>query len=148
MKKPTFLRRDTAKLSKLGKGRKRKQKWNKPKGRDNKMREKRRGYAPIVSIGYSKDKKERGKIKGKMPMIVNSLNDLKRVGKGNIVVLGKVGMKKKIELVKKISELKLEVQNLNIKKFLKVTESKEKKKVKKVEVKKTPEKKETKEDKK
>ena len=35
-----FLRVDSARYSKLGKGRRKLQKWRKPKGRDNKMREK------------------------------------------------------------------------------------------------------------
>ncbi len=46
MKKKKFLRRNWNKYKRIGKGNKKKQKWRKPRGRDNKMREKRRGYLP------------------------------------------------------------------------------------------------------
>ena len=57
-KKPKFLRRTWSRYSKLGKQRKKKQIWKAPKGRDNKMREKRKGYPAVVSIGYKKPQKE------------------------------------------------------------------------------------------
>jgi len=50
MAKKRFLRRLTNRYLKLGKKRKKKQKWRKPKGRHNKMREKERGYPAVVSI--------------------------------------------------------------------------------------------------
>jgi ribosomal protein L32E len=42
MAKRKFLRRIWSRYSKLGKKRKKKQVWRKPRGRDNKMREKRK----------------------------------------------------------------------------------------------------------
>ena len=63
MAKKRFLRRLTNRYLKLGKKRKKKQKWRKPKGRHNKMREKERGYPAVVSIGYRKNRNERGLIK-------------------------------------------------------------------------------------
>ena len=57
-----FLRRTWNRYSKLGKRRKKKQVWRRPTGRDNKMREKRRGYPAVVSLGYRKEKNTRGKI--------------------------------------------------------------------------------------
>ncbi|HLA23155.1 MAG TPA: eL32 family ribosomal protein [Candidatus Nanoarchaeia archaeon] len=109
-----FLRRDSARYSKLGKLRKKKLKWNKPKGRDNKMREKRKGYPKVVSIGHKKS------LKGKEKMIlVNNISELERLGKEKAVVIGKIGKRKKIEMVKKAKEMKIEIKNLNIEKFLK-----------------------------
>jgi large subunit ribosomal protein L32e len=127
-KMPTFARRGVKKYSKLGKKRKKKQVWRKPTGRDNKMREKRRGYPAVVSIGYSTDKEKREKINGKIQVEVNNLNDLSKVGKDSIIVLGKMGKKKKLEIAKVIKEKGLEVANLNVKKYLEENKTKEKKK--------------------
>ena len=122
-----FKRRIWNRYSKLGKRRKKKQVWRRPTGRDNPMREKKRGYPAIVSIGYKKSKEESGKIKGKVPVEVRNLKELEKVKKDEIIVLGNVGKKKKIELVKKAKEKGLEISNVNIKKYLKknkMTESK------------------------
>ena len=74
-----FLRRDWNRNPNLGKGRKKKQVWRKPKGRDNKMREKRRGYPSVVSQGHGKDKSQKGKIIGKKPIVVYNEKDLDRI---------------------------------------------------------------------
>ena len=66
-----FLRRTSNRYSKLGRKRKKKQVWRKPKGRDNKMREKRRGYPAVVSIGYKKGKH-------KTQIIINNVKDLEK----------------------------------------------------------------------
>jgi large subunit ribosomal protein L32e len=123
-KRPKFLRRTSARLSKLGKKRRKKQVWRSPTGRDNKMREQRRGKPAIVSIGYSTEKKERGKINGKNPVFVKNIRELEKIEKNQIVVLGKIGKKKKIEIAKKAKELKIEIVNLNIEKFLEKNEKK------------------------
>jgi ribosomal protein L32E len=123
-KKPKFLRRTSIRLSKLGRKRKKKQVWRRPTGRDNKMREQRRGKPSIVSIGYSTNKKTKGKIKEKTPVFVKNIKELEKIGKQNIIILGNVGKKKKIEIVKKANELSLEIANLNVKKFLKKDEKK------------------------
>ncbi len=113
-----FLRRTWNRYSKLGKRRKKKQVWRSPKGRDNKMREKRRGYPKVVSIGYRTSKKTRGKIREKIPFTINNLKDFEKIKKENIIIIGNVGKKKKIEIAKKAKKEGIEVQNLNLKKFL------------------------------
>ncbi len=57
-KKSKFLRRIHNRYSKLGRRRKKKQIWRRPTGRDNKMRERRRGYPARVQIGYKKNEHE------------------------------------------------------------------------------------------
>jgi ribosomal protein L32E len=113
-----FLRRDARRFSKFGKGRGKKAKWRSPKGRDNKMRERIKGHPVSVSIGYSTKKTERGKVKEKIPMIVQNLEDLKKMKKENIAIIGKVGKKKKIEILEKAKEMKIEVAKTNIEKAL------------------------------
>ena len=128
-----FFRRTGERYSKLGKGRKKKQTWRKPTGRHNKMRLKRKGYPAVVSVGYQTDKKTTETINGKYPLIVYNVKDLEKIKKNNIAIIGNVGMKKKIEIVKKAKEEKILIRNINIKKFLKEIEKKEAKKTKKVE---------------
>lgn len=92
------------------------------------MREKRKGYPSVVRIGYQKNKKEKGLIQGKRPIMIFNVMELERVGKGDIVVLGRVGKKKKTEIIKTAKEKKIEICNINIEKFLKkLNEKKEKK---------------------
>ena len=117
MAKRKFLRRICNRYSKLGKKRKKKQVWRKPRGRDNKMREKRKGYPAVVKIGYKKErKKEKGTF---MVRNINDLNKIKKSSKKDLVVLGKVGKKRKIEIMKKAEEAGIHIQNINNKKFLK-----------------------------
>jgi large subunit ribosomal protein L32e len=122
-----FLRRITTRYSKLGLRRKNKQVWRKPKGRDNKMRERRRGYPKTVTIGYGTKKSERSTIEGKMPVVVFNVKDLEKVGKNEIAVLGKIGNKNRVEIAKKANEKKIEIYNLNIKKLLRKVSRKENK---------------------
>ena len=91
-----FLRRTWSRYSKLGKRRKKKQVWRKPTGRDNKMREKRRGYPVVVSVGYKKEKKLRGKIENKKVSIIKNIKHLVKAKKDELIILGKIGKKKRI----------------------------------------------------
>jgi len=102
-----FLRRDWHILSKLGKRRKKKQIWRRPTGRDNKMREKRRGYPLVVSIGYKKPESEKKKFK-----IVMNIKDLEKIRKDEIAIIGKVGKKKRLKIEKVAKEKKIKIQNL------------------------------------
>lgn len=142
-RKPKFLRKDVHKMSKLGKGRKNKQKWKKPTGRDNKMREKRKGHRKVVSIGYKADKIGRGMLEQKVPVQITNVLQLKALRENEVPILAKVGMKKKIEIAKEAQKSNIKIHNLNVKKFLKEVELKSKKTEKKVE-KKTEDKKDSK----
>ena len=112
MAKKRFLRQDMMRYSKIGKRRKKLQKWIKPKGRHSKIRQKRKSYPRFVSIGYKKAKEDYGKIKGMTPILIYNLKDLERADKKNIIVIGKIGAKKKIEIFKKALDMKLKILNL------------------------------------
>lgn len=116
-----FLRRTWSRYSKLGKKRKKKQVWRRPTGRDNKMREKRKGYPVVVSIGYKKNKKL-----NKNFAIVKNAEELEQIEKNTKIIIGHVGKKKRIEIIKKANEKQIEVANVNVKKFLKESEKKKK----------------------
>jgi len=107
-----FVRADSCRYSKLGKKRKKLQKWRKPKGRDNKAREKRKGYQRSPTVGYKKPHSESGKIGNKIPLNVSNLKDLKDVSKENIIIINKIGAKKKMEIIKMAEESKIKILNL------------------------------------
>lgn len=83
------------------------------------MREKRRGYLAVVSIGYRKKTGIRGTLNEKKPIMIRNVEDLKKINEKEIALLGKIGKKKKIEIIKKAEEMKIGFFNLNIKNFLK-----------------------------
>ncbi len=123
-----FLRRDWKRYSRLGRKKKKKQVWRKPKGRHNKMREKRKGYPSVVKIGYKKDKKLRGMVKNKKPVIIKNLKDLEKINANEMIILGSIGKKKKTEIIKEADKKNIEIYNLNIKKFLEKLNKKNKEK--------------------
>jgi len=114
-----FLRRIWSRYPKLGRKRKKKQVWRKPTGRDNKMREKRKGYPAVVSIGYRQNKKFRGTIDGKHTVLIHNSKELENVKKNEIAIIGNVGKKKRIDIAKKAKEMKIKIHNLNTEEFLK-----------------------------
>lgn len=126
-----FLRRTWNRYAKLGKGRKKKQVWRKPTGRHNKMREKRKGSPAVVSIGYKSNKK----LNSKKFVRIYNLNDLEKIKENEIAIVGNVGKKKKIEIAKRLlqirsgspkdsqtkaKEMKIKVYNMNPEKFLRL----------------------------
>lgn len=162
MARKKFLRSKWRKYSKLGRGRRKKQKYRKAKGRHNKMREKMKGNPVRVSIGYKKSRKGREK---ELIIRIFHIKGLEKIDKNAKIFISKIGKKKKIEIVKKAKSLGLKFENLSIGKFLKKIEREQEKKKKeggikakeierkkeeeiKKEKKKEPEKEETKEEKK
>ena len=142
MARKIFLRGKWRTYSKLGRGRKKKQKYRKPKGRHNKIREKMKGNPKKVSIGYKKKKKIEKILR------ISNIKELERIenikGKGEKVrvILSNIGKKNKIEIAKKAKEMSIEIINLNIPKFLKKVEKEAEKNEKKTEKMKKEEKKE------
>lgn len=111
-----FLRRNTPQYLRLG--RKKLQKWRRPTGRHNKMRKRRKGYPRNVEIGFKKNKNMQGKIRGKIPLIIENLKQAEKLTGSESVIIGKIGRKKKIEIARKLKEKKLSALNLNVEKFL------------------------------
>lgn len=109
-----FLRRTGDRYVKLGLGRKKKQKWRRPTGRDNKMREKLKSRPAVVSIGYKKPEQERKKL-----VEITNLDNLKKLKSNEIPVLGRVGKRRKIEIAKEAKKQNIKIKNLNINKTLK-----------------------------
>ncbi len=76
-------------------------------------------------VGFKQKKEERNLIKNKKPVLVNNLGEINRVNKENIMIIGKIGNKKRIEMIKKAKEKGIEVQNVNVNKILKKIKKKQ-----------------------
>lgn len=111
-----FLRTETRRFSRLGKTRKKLRKWRRPRGPHSKVRKHRFGYPASPAIGYKVQRSERGLVNGKMPVLVHNVQELSRVPKDSIVIIARVGARKKLELIKKADEMKLPIANLGRKK--------------------------------
>ncbi|MCE4608495.1 MAG: 50S ribosomal protein L32e [Caldisphaeraceae archaeon] len=75
--------------------------WRKPKGNDSKMRLQRKGYPPIVKVGYKNDKRIRGlHPSGLIPVLVSNPKDIEGLTpKVHIIYISsKVGLRKRVEL--------------------------------------------------
>lgn len=115
-KRPRFLRSDSARHSRLGKNRPKLLKWRRPRGRHSKIRRHRVGYPVSPTMGYKSPKSLSGTIQGKVPVLVHTLRELEMVKADQIIILARVGAKKKVDLVKRAQEKNIPIQNLGGKK--------------------------------
>mgnify|MGYP001567581990 CR=1 FL=1 len=106
-----FMRSDTRRHLRLGKRNKKLQKWRKPRGRHNKIRRKRFGYPLKPSPGFKTPIKHSGLVQGLKPVLVHNLKELDKAHKNSIIIIARIGAKKKIEILKKAQELKLKIAN-------------------------------------
>lgn len=117
-KNPEFQRTKFRAYVKLGSGQKSMRKYKKAKGRHNKIRQKEKGRPRKVEVGFKNDARIRGLVLGKMPVFVQRLQDIEKVGKGNIAIIRNIGRKAKIEIAKEIQKRNISVLNLNASRFL------------------------------
>ncbi|MEM2089953.1 MAG: eL32 family ribosomal protein [Candidatus Pacearchaeota archaeon] len=104
-RKPKFVRKDSYRISRLGKRRKKKLKWRRPKGRHSKIREKRKGYLKQPSIGYGSPKRSHAKL-------IHNLSELESCKENEEIIIAHVGKKKRREIIKKALEKKIKILNL------------------------------------
>ena len=102
-----FIRQEAKRHSKLGKNRKKLQKWRKPKGRDSKMREKRKGYSKSPTVGNKTPRKNL-----KKTILIHNQKEINSVDKNASIILARVGAKKKLELIKHAREKNLKILNV------------------------------------
>jgi ribosomal protein L32E len=104
-KKPKFRRQDSHKMIKLGnQTTKKKQVWRRARGRHSKVRLGRRGHSRRPKIGWGAEKTTEDFVR------IETLKDLEGIKIKKILIAG-VGAKKKKEIIKKATEMKLEVLN-------------------------------------
>jgi len=100
-----FKRQESVRHLKLGKRKKKLRVWRRPKGRDSKMRLKRKSYAKTVSIGYKSKPTPK-------PALIHNLKELNSMEKKTKIILAKVGAKKKLEIIKAANEKGMQIINL------------------------------------
>jgi len=111
-KRPKFLRVDTNRFSRIGKNRRKLQKWRRARGKSNKLRLGRAGYSQVPKVGFRTARKDSGKVKGLVPKLVHNLNELIALTKDEGAIIARVGARNKLEIIKKADELKIKILNL------------------------------------
>ncbi|MBW2993007.1 50S ribosomal protein L32e [Candidatus Woesearchaeota archaeon] len=123
-KKPVFVKQDAHKKTRL------KKKWRKPRGRHSKIRLNIRGYRKGVRKGYGSPRAVYGMHSSGLKEIrISNINGFEKINpkEHGAVIASSVGIKKRIELLKKAKELGIDVLNFReIDKFLKDIEEKQK----------------------
>lgn len=117
-KKPNFLRQDWQKKSL-------KRKWRQPKGIHSKLRRKFAGHIPHPSMGFSSPKEVRFlHPTGFKPIVVTHIEQLNHIQKDEGIILSStLGLKKKLIIAKKASEMKLNLLNIkSVDEFVKKAE--------------------------
>ncbi len=105
-RKPSFLRQDANKVKSLEKN------WRSSSGIHSSMRRRFRGHPKSPSIGYGSPREVRGLSKeGYDVTVVHTLKDFNKV-KDACVIASAVGIKKKLELVKRAREIKCKILNV------------------------------------
>ncbi len=109
----SVVRRSTLKHSRMGLGRRKLHRWRAAVGRHSKIRKNRFGYTKSPRIGFKSPKSESGKINGKIPMRITNMSEMSKANKDNILIIARVvGARKRIEMIKKANEMKIEILNV------------------------------------
>lgn len=107
-RRPKFVRPESWRYKRI------KKPWRKPKGIDNKMKEKRKGYPPMVSIGYRGPTAVRGlHPSGYQVVHVANIYELEVIDKETEAVMIKrtVGARKRQKILDNAADLGLKVLN-------------------------------------
>ena len=112
MKGHKFIRADGMRWARLGKGRKKLQRWRKAEGMHSKIRRRRKGYPSKPLVGFAAPRKNVGKLNGLYPILVHNVPEMEKVHKATqIAIVARVGAKKKMEMLKKAQEHGIQVFN-------------------------------------
>ena len=117
-KKPNFVRQ-CAFIKRLKEG------WRKPRGIHSKMRLKLKGHPRSVSVGWKSPKSVRSLHKsGLKEVLIHNIRELERLSpeENGIVIASNIGLKKKLEIVKKAKELRLTALNIDEERLIKKIE--------------------------
>jgi len=138
-KKPEFVRAESWRFSRFSLS------WRKPRGLDNKIRRKIKGWPPGPSVGYKGPKIARGlHPSGFREVLVYNPDDLSKIDAGTqaIRIAHTVGKRKRNLIIEEAKKLDIKVLNMNVqaKKVDQVEEESKEAEPEKVKEKKQPEK--------
>jgi large subunit ribosomal protein L32e len=107
-KKPAFVRQESWRYKRL------KESWRRPKGLDNKMRRKIKGWPPTVNTGYRGPKVARGlHPSGYKEVLVHNAEEIKEIDPKiqAIRIAHKTGKRKKAEIIAQARKRKIHILN-------------------------------------
>lgn len=122
-KKPKFVRQDSNRMMN--------DKWRRPRGKSSKMRYNLRGYPRNVEPGWGSPAEVKGLHKSGLKIVlVNSLLDLSKINPKTegIVISGKLGAKKRINIINEAKKKSIIILNIKPDAYLKRIEEKKKQK--------------------
>ncbi|HLI46501.1 MAG TPA: 50S ribosomal protein L32e [Geobacterales bacterium] len=111
-KMPDFVRADSWKVKRLENSG-----WRRPKGLDTKMRIQRKGWPPVVKIGYRKIKIARDlHPSGLKEVLVHNVKELQALDPEIHIVriASTVGRKKRVEIIDEATKMGLKIANPRI----------------------------------
>lgn len=108
-KKPKFVRQESWRYKRL------KENWRRPRGLDNKMRRKIKGWPPTVNVGYRGPKATRGvHPSGYKEVLVYNTEELKKIDPKThaVRIAHQVGRRKRAKILVEAKKRKITILNL------------------------------------